>query len=143
MINLLASSEPTHPENEGTLTGGDHARATERHNGTTGALAISCDMEKKSGGKTQYHPCVGGVEQPTHTGLLWSTSPLLASAFFGPSGRPLKLGEEVQQYALRPVGHWGTMSRDAMEEAETLVTKAMAATKEKNDFWKSIVEDVV
>ena len=99
-------------------------------------------MEKKSGGKTQYHPCVGGVEQPTHTGLLWSTSPLLTSAFFGPSGRPLKLGEEVQQYALRPVGHWGTMSRDAMEEAETLVTKAMAATKEKNDFWKSIVEDV-
>ena len=48
----------------------------------------------------------------------------------------------MQQYALRPVGHWGTMSRDAMEEAETLVTKAMAATKEKNDFWKSIVEDV-
>ena len=39
MINLLASSEPTHPENEGTLTGGDHASATERHNGTTGALA--------------------------------------------------------------------------------------------------------
>ena len=44
MINLSASSEPTHPENEGTLTGGDHASATEWHNGTTGALA---DTEKK------------------------------------------------------------------------------------------------
>jgi hypothetical protein len=30
-----------------------------------------------------------------------------------------------------------------MEEAETLVAKAIAATKETMDFWKSIVESVV
>ena len=46
MINLSASSESelTNSENEETLTGGDHARATERHNGTADALA---DKEKR------------------------------------------------------------------------------------------------
>ena len=44
MINLSASSEPTQSENEEILTGGDHASATERHNGTTGPLA---DTEKR------------------------------------------------------------------------------------------------
>jgi hypothetical protein len=30
-----------------------------------------------------------------------------------------------------------------MEEAETLVAKAMAATKETKEFWKSIVESIL
>jgi hypothetical protein len=58
-------------------------------------------------------------------------------------GRPVKLGSESQQYGLRPAGHVGTMPRAAMAEAETLVAKAMAATKETKEFWKSITESVV
>ena len=45
----------------------------------------------------------------------------------------------MQQYGVRPAGHWGEPSRAAMEKAETLEAKVMAATKEMMDFWKSIV----
>ena len=63
MINLSASSEPTHSEHEETLTGGDHAGATERHNGTTGALA---DTEKNKWRKDTV-PSLRRGSRATHT----------------------------------------------------------------------------
>ena len=64
MINLSASSEPTQSENEEILTGGDHAGATERHNGTTGALA---DTEKKKKWRKDTVPSLRRGSRTTHT----------------------------------------------------------------------------
>ena len=61
----------------------------------------------------------------------------------GPAARLPGVEEEAQQYGLRPAGQAGTIPRATMVEAETLVAKAMAATKETKDFWKSIVEGIV
>jgi hypothetical protein len=94
--------------------------------------------------ETQYHPCAGGVTQFCPTTLPWSKlGAKLVSELLMLLGTLTGAREAPQQYGLGPAGHTGALPRAAMAEAETLVAKAMAATKEMTDCWKSIVESVV
>jgi hypothetical protein len=113
-----------------------------------GALVIFMQYETRG---ENYHPCAPTGDQCIPTGRVgFKLGSWALSAAWSPSDRESKEAREAQHIGLLFGLQVGLLlelfvsaSAGFSEEAVTLVTKAMAATKDTMHFWKSNVENVV